>query len=111
MTTIDSRLAAQVRTSVDAYRTPTASANHVGWVAALVWPAVWTAVVAGSLLGAEGRILLWIGIAGVAAMLVRQGMKLLARNVRAANSIIDNAPGSRAERDALAVRGTARWGE
>jgi hypothetical protein len=112
MTTLDNRLGAAVRSSADTFRTPTTSANHVGWVAALVWPTVWTAVVAGALLGhTEGNLLLWGGIAGVVAMVIRQAMKLIARNVRAASSIIDNAPGSRSERDALAARGAARWGE
>jgi hypothetical protein len=95
MTVFDSRLSGTVRVLGDQQRTLGASTSQVGWVAALVWPAVWTAVVAGALLGTEGRILLWFGIAGVVAMLVRQASKFVSRRVRHANLIIDNAPGAR----------------
>lgn len=111
MTVFDSRMGGSVRAMSDTARTPIDSSGRVGWVAALVWPAVWTAVVAGSLLGESGRVLFWAGVAGVLLMFVRQGARMLARNVRAANSIIDAAPGSRAERDALAARGSALYGE
>lgn len=94
MTVFDSRVSASVRISGEQYRTPGSSASQVGWVAALVWPAVWTAVVAGSLLGDSGRLLLWFGIAGVAAMLIRQGAKVVGRRVRHANLVIDGAPGA-----------------
>lgn len=93
MTVFESRLSATVRLSSDQYRTPGASTGQVGWVAALVWPAVWTAVVAGALLGDSGRLLLWAGVAGVVAMLVRQGVKVVSRRLREANLIIDGAPG------------------
>lgn len=114
MTVFDSRISSSARLVADAARTPNSSVNRVGWVAALVWPAVWTAVVAGSLLGSEGRLLFWAGVVGVLGMFLRQGVKLMARNVRVAGSVIDNAPGSRLERDALAAQaaaGTARFGE
>ncbi|ROQ38227.1 hypothetical protein EDF46_1853 [Frondihabitans sp. PhB188] len=92
MSTFDSRIANNVHLSTDTNRTPGVAANHVGWVAALVWPAVWTAVVAGSLLGSEGTLLFWAGVVGVLAMFARQAVKVARRNVRRANFIIDNAP-------------------
>jgi hypothetical protein len=98
MTVFDSRMIGTVRHMGEQQRTPGASTNQVGWVAALVWPAVWTAVVAGALLGTDGRLLLWAGVAGVVAMLVRQASKVVSRRVRQANLIIDNAPGARRSR-------------
>jgi hypothetical protein len=73
--------------------TPGASTGQVGWIAAFVWPTVWTAVVAGALLGADGVILLWIGIAGVVAMAGYQGFKLRSRRVRRADLLLDTTPG------------------
>ncbi|BDZ50101.1 hypothetical protein GCM10025867_23420 [Frondihabitans sucicola] len=100
MTVFESRLSDNVRMMGDTRRTPGISTNQVGWVAAFVWPAVLTAVVAGALLGPSGRVLLWVGVAGVVAMLIRQGGKVVARRVRQANLIIDNAPGYRESVDA-----------
>lgn len=101
MTVFDNRLAGGVSLLDEQQRTPGVSQSQVGWVSALVWPAVWTAVVAGALLGPDGRVLLWAGVAGVVAMLVRQASKVVGRRVRQANLIIDNAPGvaSRAHAD------------
>lgn len=95
MSTIDSRFAKSVGISTDTTRTPIVPDSHVGWVPALVWPAVWTAVVAGSLLGSQGTVLFWAGVIGVLAMFARQGVKMVSRNVRRANLVIDNAPFAR----------------
>lgn len=95
MTVFDSRVTPAVRLSRDERRTPMGrdtDAQPVGWVAALVWPLVWTSVVAGALLGTEGRILFWVGVVGVLAMFARQAVKVAARNVREAGFIVDNAP-------------------
>lgn len=95
MTVFDSRVTRRVRRPGDNRRTPqnnNGDSRPVGWVAALVWPAVWTAVIAGALLGAEGRLIFWAGVVGVLAMFARQAVKVAARNVRGANLIIDSAP-------------------
>lgn len=89
----DSRGVNQVRLLADSKRTPSGLTNQVGWLCALVWPIVGTAVVAGALLGSSGRLLLVAGALGSLAMLARQGARILARKVREANLVIDNAPG------------------
>ncbi|MCU1529061.1 MAG: hypothetical protein JWP75_2824 [Frondihabitans sp.] len=93
MTVLDNRTIDSIRLKADTGRTPMASGNQVGWVSAFVWPAVGTALVAGSLLGAHGLMLFWAGVIGSLAMFVRQVIKLAARKVRDANLVIDNAPG------------------
>lgn len=85
MSTIDSRFAKSVGISTDTTRTPIVPDSHVGW----------TAVVAGSLLGSQGTVLFWAGVIGVLAMFARQGVKMVSRNVRRANLVIDNAPFAR----------------
>lgn len=98
MTVFDSRVTPAVRITRDERRTPNnrnTDAQPVGWVAALVWPLVWTSVMAGALLGTEGRILFWAGVVGVLAMFARQAVKVASRTVREANFIVDNAPYSR----------------
>jgi hypothetical protein len=92
MTVFDSRMSMSVRLLGEQARTPGASTGQVGWVAALVWPTVSTAVVAGALLGHSGVLLLWLGIAGVLAMIARQVVKVVSSSVRQAGLIIDNAP-------------------
>lgn len=111
MSVFDSQITTGVGTSADAARTPNGSEHQVGWVAALVWPAVWTAVVAGALIGTEGRLLFWAGVAGVLGMFLRQAVKIAGRNIREAGRIIDAAPGGRLAREAREPRGTARYGE
>lgn len=111
MTVFDSRLTRSVRRPADHNRSQQtrpardradealpalyAPTGQVGWVAALVWPAVSTAVVAGALLGSEGHLLLGAGIVGATGMFVRQGVKVVRRSVRTANLVIDNAPTGR----------------
>jgi len=106
MTVFDSRMSMSVRVLGDQSRNAGASTGQVGWVAALVWPAVSTAVVAGALLGHSGVLLLWLGIAGVVAMLVRQVVKVVSSSVRQAGLIIDNAPFDSARFDEASI-GTA----
>jgi 4-hydroxybenzoate polyprenyltransferase len=92
VTVYDSRATSSVRLLADTRRTPMASSNQVGWLSALVWPLVGTALVAGSLLGTHGRVLFWAGVVGCLLMFARQAVKVVARKVRDANLVIDGAP-------------------
>jgi 4-hydroxybenzoate polyprenyltransferase len=92
VTVYDSRVLNDVRIVADTGRTPIVSSNQVGWLCALVWPMVGTAIVAGLLLGDHGPVLFWAGVVGGVLMLARQAVKVVGRKVRDANMIIDNAP-------------------
>jgi hypothetical protein len=93
MTVFDSRITTGAGRNRPRPERDQASRAQVGWVAALVWPLVWSLVLAGALLGAQGTLLFWLGVAGVLAMFARQGLRAVAARVRHANDVIDNAPG------------------
>ncbi len=92
MTVFDSRITTGAGRNRPRPDRDAATRPQVGWVAAFVWPLVWSLVLAGALLGSEGTLLFWLGVAGVLGMFARQGLRAVAVKVRHANAVIDNAP-------------------
>lgn len=69
-----------------------AAHRQVGWVAALGWPAVWTAVLAGALLGPTGLVLLCIGLLGVVVLAFHQTTRLRVRPTSTADPVVESSP-------------------
>ncbi|GAA4669483.1 hypothetical protein [Frondihabitans cladoniiphilus] len=90
MTVFDTRTSDSVALLGDRSRESQPVGRRIGWVAAFGWPAVGVAVLAGVLTGQ--LLLTLIGVFGVLVLAGRQVALVVAKKVRTAAAVVDDAP-------------------